>query len=32
MDRIGADLEVLYDALEQRGLAAGMPLTRRLFS
>lgn len=32
MDRIGADLEVLYDALEQRGLAAGLPLTRRLFS
>ncbi len=32
MDRIGADLEVLYDALEQRGLAAGMPLTRRLFT
>ena len=32
MDRIGADLEVLYDALEQRGLDAGMPLTRRLFS
>jgi len=32
MDRIGADLEVLYDALEQRGLAVGSPLTRRLFS
>lgn len=32
MDRIGADLEVLYDALEQRGLDAGMPLTRRFFS
>lgn len=32
MDRIGADLEVLYDALEHRGLATGSPLTRRLFS
>ncbi len=32
MDRIGADLEALYDALEARGLPAGAPLTRRLFS
>ncbi len=32
MDRIGADLEVLYDALEARQLPAGAPLTRRLFS
>lgn len=31
MDRIGADLEVLYDALEARSLPAGAPLTRRLF-
>ncbi len=32
MDRIGADLERLYDALEERGLAAGSALSRRLFS
>ena len=32
MDRIGADLEVLYDALESRGLQAGSGLARRLFS
>lgn len=32
MDRIGADLEVLYDALEARDLTAGSALARRLFS
>lgn len=32
MDRIGADLEQLYDALEARELPAGSALTRRLFS
>ena len=32
MDRIGADLERLYDALDERGLAAGSALSRRLFS
>lgn len=32
MDRIGADLEQLYDALDARGLPAGSPLARRLFS
>ncbi len=32
MDRIGADLEILYDALEARHLPAGAALTRRLFS
>ena len=32
MDRIGADLEVLYDALDARELAAGCALSRRLFS
>ena len=32
LDRIGADLEQLYDALEQRDLAAGSPQARRLFS
>ncbi len=32
MDQIGAELEVLYDALQARGLPAGSPLTRRLFS
>jgi hypothetical protein len=32
MDVIGADLQTLYDALEQRDLAAGSPLARRLFS
>lgn len=31
-DRIGADLEGLYTALEARDLAAGSPLARRLFS
>lgn len=32
LDRIGADLETLYDALEARDLAAGSPLARRLFA
>lgn len=32
MDRIGADLEVLYDTLDARELAAGSALSRRLFS
>ncbi|MEN9383747.1 MAG: hypothetical protein RL323_890 [Pseudomonadota bacterium] len=32
MDAIGADLEVLYDALEARDFAAGSVLARRLFS
>jgi hypothetical protein len=32
MDRIGADLEGLYDALESHDLAAGSPQARRLFS
>ncbi len=32
MDRIGADLEVLYDALDSRDLSAGSPQARRLFS
>jgi hypothetical protein len=32
MDRIGADLEQLYDALEARDLKAGSALARRLFS
>jgi hypothetical protein len=32
MDRIGADLEALYDALDARDLSAGSPLARRLFS
>jgi hypothetical protein len=32
LDRIGADLEQLYDALEERDLAAGSPQARRLFS
>jgi hypothetical protein len=32
MDVIGAELHTLYDTLEQRDLAAGSPLARRLFS
>ncbi len=32
LDVIGADLEKLYDTLDQRDLAAGSPLARRLFS
>ncbi|HMN92388.1 MAG TPA: cell division protein ZipA C-terminal FtsZ-binding domain-containing protein [Hydrogenophaga sp.] len=32
MDRIGADLETLYDALDSRDLSAGSPQARRLFS
>ena len=32
MDSIGAELQTLYDTLEQRDLAAGSPLARRLFS
>ncbi|WP_439114303.1 cell division protein ZipA C-terminal FtsZ-binding domain-containing protein [Hydrogenophaga sp.] len=32
MDRIGADLESLYDALDSRDLAAGSAQARRLFS
>jgi hypothetical protein len=32
MDRIGADLEALYNALDARDLSAGSPLARRLFS
>ena len=32
MDQIGADLESLYDALDERDLAAGSPQARRLFS
>ena len=32
MDLIGSELEKLYDTLEQRDLAAGSPLARRLFS
>ncbi|NIC42766.1 cell division protein ZipA C-terminal FtsZ-binding domain-containing protein [Aquabacterium sp. A08] len=32
LDRIGADLEGLYDALEARELPAGSALARRLFS
>jgi len=32
LDVIAADLEALYDTLEQRDLAAGSPLARRLFS
>ncbi len=32
MDRIGHDLENLYDALDSRDLAAGSPQARRLFS
>jgi hypothetical protein len=32
MDVIGAELQILYNTLEQRDLAAGSPLARRLFS
>jgi len=32
MDVIAADLQVLYDTLEQRDIAAGSPIARRLFS
>ena len=32
MDVIGSELESLYDTLEQRDLAVGSPLARRLFS
>jgi hypothetical protein len=32
MDIIGADLERLYDALDERDLSAGSPQARRLFS
>lgn len=32
MDQIGTDLESLYDALDERDLAAGSPQARRLFS
>ncbi|MFT4267068.1 MAG: cell division protein ZipA C-terminal FtsZ-binding domain-containing protein [Xenophilus sp.] len=32
MDAIGADLEQLYDTLQERDLAAGSALARRLFS
>jgi FtsZ-interacting cell division protein ZipA len=32
LDMIAADLQALYDTLEQRDLAAGSPLARRLFS
>ncbi len=32
MDAIGADLEVLYDALQAREFAAGSAMARRLFS
>jgi hypothetical protein len=32
LDNIGADLDRLYDTLEQRDLAAGSPQARRLFS
>jgi hypothetical protein len=32
IDGIGAELQKLYDTLEQRDLAAGTPLARRLFS
>ena len=32
MDRIGADLEALYDALDSHDLSAGSPQARRLFS
>jgi hypothetical protein len=32
MDVIGSELQGLYDTLEQRDLAAGSPLARRLFS
>ena len=32
LDSIRADLQILYDTLERRDLAAGSPLARRLFS
>jgi len=32
LDRIGADLEALYDALDARDLSAGSPQARRLFA
>ena len=32
MDPIAADLELLYDQLDQRDLSAGSVLARRLFS
>ncbi|HPW84456.1 MAG TPA: cell division protein FtsZ, partial [Rhodoferax sp.] len=32
MEVIGNELETLYNTLEQRDLAAGSPLARRLFS
>ena len=32
LDRIGADLEHLYDTLDARDLSAGSPQARRLFS
>ena len=32
MDVIGSELETLYNTMEQRDLAAGSPLARRLFS
>jgi hypothetical protein len=32
MDTIGGELQILYDTLEHRDLAAGSPLARRLFS
>jgi FtsZ-interacting cell division protein ZipA len=32
LDQIRADLEVLYDNLDERELSAGSPLARRLFS
>jgi hypothetical protein len=32
MDAIAADLEQLYDVLDQRELSAGSALARRLFS
>jgi hypothetical protein len=32
LDAIGADLEMLYDTLDARDLAAGSPQARRLFS
>jgi hypothetical protein len=32
LERIGADLEQLYDTLDARDLSAGSPQARRLFS
>jgi FtsZ-interacting cell division protein ZipA len=32
MEVIGSELETLYNTLEQRDLAAGSPIARRLFS